>query len=38
VGTTEFDLTGERTMVLYESGRTAAREFLAQIPEEIPHP
>ena len=38
VGTTEFGLTGERAMELYESGRIAAREFLAHIPEEIPHP
>jgi hypothetical protein len=37
-GTTEFGLTGERAMELYESGRIAAREFLAHIPEEIPHP
>ena len=38
VGTTEFGLTGERAMELYESGRAAARTFLAHIPEEVPHP
>jgi NTE family protein len=37
VGTTEFGLTGERAMELYESGRRAAREFLAHIPEGVPH-
>ena len=37
VGTTEFDLSGKRAMDLYESGRTAAREFLAGIPEGVPH-
>ncbi len=30
VGTTEFDLSPERALALYESGRTAAKEFLAK--------
>ncbi|MDP9475686.1 MAG: patatin-like phospholipase family protein [Actinomycetota bacterium] len=30
VGTTEFDLSLERALALYESGRTAAKEFLAK--------
>ncbi len=30
VGTTEFDLSGDRAMDLFESGRAAAEEFLAQ--------
>jgi NTE family protein len=30
VGTTEFDLPTERVMDLFESGRAAAEEFLAQ--------
>jgi len=37
VGTTEFDLSTERALALYESGRTAAREFLAQSREGVPH-
>lgn len=34
VGTTEFDLSPERALDLYESGRAAAEKFLAQIREE----
>ncbi len=30
VGTTEFDLSPERALALYESGRTAAKAFLAK--------
>ncbi len=30
VGTTEFDLSPERALALYESGRTAAKEFLTK--------
>lgn len=33
VGTTEFDLSSERAMELYESGRTAARSFLSTVEE-----
>ena len=29
IGTTEFDLTDERKLALYNSGRKAAEEFLA---------
>ena len=37
VGTTEFGLSSERAMALYESGRTAARDFLAQSREGVQH-
>jgi NTE family protein len=39
VGTTEFDLSGERALELFESGRKAAEEFLAWdlSREELPH-
>jgi NTE family protein len=30
VGTTEFDLSEERAIGLFDSGRTAAEEFLAE--------
>jgi len=30
VGTTEFDLSKERAMELFDSGRIAAEEFLAE--------
>jgi NTE family protein len=36
VGTTEFDLPPQRALELYESGRTAAAEFLARDREQIP--
>jgi NTE family protein len=36
VGTTEFDLSQERALALYESGRAAAEKFLAQSREEKP--
>ncbi len=36
VGTTEFDLSPERALELYESGRNAAKEFLAKDREEVP--
>jgi NTE family protein len=36
VGTTEFDLSTERALALYKSGRTAAEEFLAKDREEVP--
>src|SRR5918997_2314639 len=36
VGTTEFDLSTERALALYESGRTAAEEFLARDHEVVP--
>ncbi len=35
VGTTEFDLSTERALALYESGRTAAEEFLSRDREAI---
>jgi NTE family protein len=35
VGTTEFGLTNERAMDLYESGRKAASEFLAESRQEV---
>ena len=40
VGTTEFDLSGQRALVLYQSGRDAARKFLLKQRnrEEVPHP
>jgi NTE family protein len=40
VGTTEFDLSTERAMDLFESGRAAAEEFLEeyQSREELQHP
>ena len=40
VGTTEFDLSGQRALVLYQSGRDAARKFLLRQRnrEEVPHP
>ena len=39
VGTTQFDLSSERALELFESGRVAAEEFLAQdrSREELPH-
>jgi NTE family protein len=36
VGTTEFDLSQERALALYESGRAAAEKFLAQSRNEQP--
>jgi NTE family protein len=36
VGTTEFDLSQERALALYESGRAAAEKFLAQSQKEQP--
>ena len=36
VGTTEFDLSTERALALYESGRAAATEFLSRAREEVP--
>ncbi|HEV8044333.1 MAG TPA: patatin-like phospholipase family protein, partial [Rubrobacter sp.] len=36
VGTTEFDLSPERALALYDSGRTAAEDFLAKDREETP--
>ena len=36
VGTTEFDLPPQRALDLYESGRTAAKAFLAKTHEEAP--
>jgi NTE family protein len=40
VGTTEFDLSTERALELFESGRTAARDFLArhQASTKVEHP
>jgi len=32
VGTTEFDLSPERALELYDSGRAAAKEFLERVP------
>ena len=39
VGTTQFDLSSERALELFESGRVAAEEFLARdrSREELPH-
>jgi len=39
VGTTEFDLSGERAMKLYDAGRSAAEAFLSSgwdVPSEKP--
>ncbi len=36
IGTTQFDLSRERVLALYASGRAAAEEFLRKEPAEIP--